>query len=166
MCYSRQLLASIALTFCARRITTGPNARDVIRKCYDFALSYASQDKDSYDIWQDYINFLKAGEVCFSFIFGHVFSAGGALLWTLVVGCMKAGPTRTAGNTISFLFVSLSMSRGVHVNSGCMRRTLCVWVPTLVTLRRTTLDGQGRQKRLVHRKMDENVASLLFRHSP
>ena len=47
----------------ARRITTGPNARDVIRKCYDFALGHAGQDKDSYEIWQDYINFLKAGEV-------------------------------------------------------------------------------------------------------
>lgn len=46
-----------------RRITTGPNARDVIRKCYDFALGHAGQDKDSYEIWQDYINFLKAGEV-------------------------------------------------------------------------------------------------------
>ncbi len=46
-----------------RRITKGPNAREVIQKCYDFALSHASQDKDSYDIWQDYINFLKAGEV-------------------------------------------------------------------------------------------------------
>ncbi|KAM5540704.1 hypothetical protein V8D89_005735 [Ganoderma adspersum] len=45
-----------------RRITTGPNARDVIRKCYDFALGHAGQDKDSYEIWQDYINFLKAGE--------------------------------------------------------------------------------------------------------
>ncbi|KAH9936856.1 Suf-domain-containing protein [Epithele typhae] len=45
-----------------RRITTGSNAREVIRKCYDFALSFASQDKDSYEIWQDYINFLKAGE--------------------------------------------------------------------------------------------------------
>ncbi|RDX43084.1 hypothetical protein OH76DRAFT_1245226 [Lentinus brumalis] len=45
-----------------RRITKGPNAREVIQKCYDFALSHASQDKDSYDIWQDYINFLKAGE--------------------------------------------------------------------------------------------------------
>ena len=48
-----------------RRITTGPNARDVIRKCYDFALSHCAQDKDAYDIWQDYINFLKAGEVSF-----------------------------------------------------------------------------------------------------
>ncbi len=35
----------------------------MIRKCYDFALGHAGQDKDSYEIWQDYINFLKAGEV-------------------------------------------------------------------------------------------------------
>lgn len=47
-----------------RRITTGQNARDVIRKCYDFALGHVGQDKDSYDIWQQYINFLKADEVC------------------------------------------------------------------------------------------------------
>ena len=46
-----------------RRITTGRNARDVICKCYNFALSHCAQDKDAYDIWQDYINFLKAGEV-------------------------------------------------------------------------------------------------------
>ncbi|OSD01936.1 Suf-domain-containing protein [Trametes coccinea BRFM310] len=45
-----------------RRVTTGPNAREVIRKCYDFALGHVGQDKDSYEIWQDYINFLKAGE--------------------------------------------------------------------------------------------------------
>ncbi|KAI1783642.1 hypothetical protein LXA43DRAFT_1130766 [Ganoderma leucocontextum] len=32
------------------------------RACYDFALGHAGQDKDSYEIWQDYINFLKAGE--------------------------------------------------------------------------------------------------------
>ncbi|KAI0352491.1 Suf-domain-containing protein [Trametes cingulata] len=45
-----------------RRVTTGPNAREVIRKCYDFALGHVGQDKDSFDIWQEYINFLKAGE--------------------------------------------------------------------------------------------------------
>ncbi|KAI0333418.1 Suf-domain-containing protein [Cubamyces sp. BRFM 1775] len=45
-----------------RRVTNGPNAREVIRKCYDFALGHIGQDKDSFEIWQDYINFLKAGE--------------------------------------------------------------------------------------------------------
>ncbi|KAI0637539.1 Suf-domain-containing protein [Trametes polyzona] len=45
-----------------RRVTTGPNAREVIRKCYDFALGHIGQDKDSFEIWQDYINFLKDGE--------------------------------------------------------------------------------------------------------
>ncbi|TBU57853.1 Suf-domain-containing protein [Dichomitus squalens] len=54
-------LLKVYLTY-IRRITTGPNAREVIRKCYDFALGHTGQDKDSYEIWQDYINFLKASE--------------------------------------------------------------------------------------------------------
>ncbi|KAI1786462.1 hypothetical protein LXA43DRAFT_872742, partial [Ganoderma leucocontextum] len=45
-----------------RRTTAGLNARDVICRCYDFALGHVGQDRDSYEIWQDYINFLKAGQ--------------------------------------------------------------------------------------------------------
>ncbi|KAI0820713.1 hypothetical protein BC628DRAFT_1466219 [Trametes gibbosa] len=55
-------LLKFYLTYISRRVTTGPNAREVIRKCYDFALGHIGQDKDSFEIWQDYINFLKAGE--------------------------------------------------------------------------------------------------------
>ena len=57
-----------------RRITTGDNARDVICKWYDFALSHCAQDNDAYEVWQDYINFLKAGEVSFRLNLG-------VLLW-------------------------------------------------------------------------------------
>ncbi|KAI0640581.1 hypothetical protein C8Q79DRAFT_921396 [Trametes meyenii] len=55
-------LLKFYLTYISRRVTNGPNAREVIRKCYDFALGHIGQDKDSYDVWQEYINFLKAGE--------------------------------------------------------------------------------------------------------
>ncbi|KAI0771691.1 hypothetical protein BD413DRAFT_475587 [Trametes elegans] len=55
-------LLKFYLTYISRRVTTGANAREVIRKCYDFALGHVGQDKDSFEIWQDYINFLKAGE--------------------------------------------------------------------------------------------------------
>ncbi|PCH41737.1 hypothetical protein WOLCODRAFT_69750 [Wolfiporia cocos MD-104 SS10] len=45
-----------------RRVNTGPNAREIIRKSYEFALSHVGQDKDSTEIWTDYISFLKSGE--------------------------------------------------------------------------------------------------------
>nr|VWO96461.1 Hemagglutinin-like secreted protein [Ganoderma boninense] len=35
------------------RITTSPNAHDVICKSYDFALGHAGQEKGSYENWQD-----------------------------------------------------------------------------------------------------------------
>ena len=44
-------------------MNTGPTTHDTIRKSYDFALSHVGQDKDSGDIWMDYIQFLKSGEV-------------------------------------------------------------------------------------------------------
>ena len=34
-----------------------------MRKAYEFALNHIGQDKESTDIWKDYIQFLKAGEV-------------------------------------------------------------------------------------------------------
>lgn len=36
--------------------------RDVVRKSYEFALNHVGQDKESGEIWNDYIQFLKAGE--------------------------------------------------------------------------------------------------------
>lgn len=38
--------------------------RDNIRMSYEFALNHIGQDKDSGQIWIDYIEFLKIGEVC------------------------------------------------------------------------------------------------------
>ncbi|KAH9928857.1 uncharacterized protein B0H18DRAFT_999082 [Fomitopsis serialis] len=49
------------LTF-VRRVNTGPNSREVIRTAYEFALNHVGQDKDSGDMWSDYLQFLKAGE--------------------------------------------------------------------------------------------------------
>ncbi|ETW84749.1 hypothetical protein HETIRDRAFT_473483 [Heterobasidion irregulare TC 32-1] len=45
-----------------RRLNSGPDAREIIRKAYDFALNHVGQDKDSGDIWTAYIQFLRSGE--------------------------------------------------------------------------------------------------------
>ncbi|KAH7916661.1 hypothetical protein BJ138DRAFT_1074533 [Hygrophoropsis aurantiaca] len=45
-----------------RRVNTSPNTRDAVSKAYEFALNRIGQDKDSGEIWNDYIQFLKAGE--------------------------------------------------------------------------------------------------------
>jgi len=45
-------------------VNSGPETRDIVRKAYEFALNHVGQDKDSGDIWMDYIQFLKSGEVC------------------------------------------------------------------------------------------------------
>ena len=37
-------------------------ARDVVVKAYEFALQHVGQDKDSSDIWSEYIQFIKSGE--------------------------------------------------------------------------------------------------------
>jgi cleavage stimulation factor subunit 3 len=47
-----------------RRVNTGPNTRDSIRMAYEFALNHVGQDKDSTEIWIDFIQFLREGEVC------------------------------------------------------------------------------------------------------
>lgn len=46
-----------------RRINTTPQQQDNIRISYEFALNHIGQDKDSGQIWSDYIQFLKNGEV-------------------------------------------------------------------------------------------------------
>ncbi|RDB20367.1 mRNA 3'-end-processing protein RNA14 [Hypsizygus marmoreus] len=45
-----------------RRVNTGPSTRDTVRKSYEFALNHVGQDKDSGEIWRDYIQFLRSGE--------------------------------------------------------------------------------------------------------
>ena len=47
-----------------RRNHSDPGARETVRKAYELALNHIAQDKDSGEIWSDYIQFLKAGEVC------------------------------------------------------------------------------------------------------
>ncbi|EAU82402.2 mRNA 3'-end-processing protein RNA14 [Coprinopsis cinerea okayama7 len=49
------------LTYVRRR-NVGPATRDIVRKSYEFALQHVGQDKESGEIWNDYIQFLKAGE--------------------------------------------------------------------------------------------------------
>lgn len=39
-----------------------PNSRNTIKKAYEFALNHIGQDKDSGEIWKDYIDFLKGTE--------------------------------------------------------------------------------------------------------
>ena len=53
-----------------RRVNAGagPSTRETVRKSYEFAVSHVGQDKDSGDIWMDYIQFLKAGEVISNYI--------------------------------------------------------------------------------------------------
>lgn len=46
-----------------RRVNSGPSTRETVRKAYEFALSHVGQDKDSGEIWNEYIQFLKVGEV-------------------------------------------------------------------------------------------------------
>ncbi|KIK92794.1 hypothetical protein PAXRUDRAFT_829635 [Paxillus rubicundulus Ve08.2h10] len=45
-----------------RRVNTSPSSREAVSRAYEFALNRIGQDKDSGDIWYDYIQFLKAGE--------------------------------------------------------------------------------------------------------
>ena len=44
-------------------MNTGPQTRDIVRKAFEFALNHVGQDKDSADIWAEYIQFVKQGEV-------------------------------------------------------------------------------------------------------
>lgn len=49
----------------ARRVNSSAadaTSRATIRKAYEFALNHVGQDKDSGDIWKDYIDFLKGTE--------------------------------------------------------------------------------------------------------
>ncbi|TFK64019.1 Suf-domain-containing protein [Pluteus cervinus] len=45
-----------------RRLNTKPANRDVIVKSYNFALNHVGQDRESGEIWNDYLQFLKMGE--------------------------------------------------------------------------------------------------------
>ncbi|TFK53338.1 Suf-domain-containing protein [Heliocybe sulcata] len=46
-----------------RRMNTSPATRDEVQKAYEFALKTVGQDKDSGEIWNDYIQFIKSREI-------------------------------------------------------------------------------------------------------
>lgn len=46
-----------------RKMHPDPSSRDTVRKAYEYALNHIGHDKDSNEIWTDYIQFLKSGEV-------------------------------------------------------------------------------------------------------
>lgn len=56
------LVREEASIWLSRRRNTGPSTRDIVRKSYEFALNHVGQDKDAGEIWNDYIQFLKAGD--------------------------------------------------------------------------------------------------------
>jgi hypothetical protein len=47
-----------------RRLNANPRSRDNVRKAYDYALNHIGQDKDSGTFWMEYVQFLRAEEVC------------------------------------------------------------------------------------------------------
>ena len=59
---SRFLWFELFLEF-SRRNNVGSAQRDDVRKSYEFTLNHVGQDKESGEIWNDYIQFLQSGEV-------------------------------------------------------------------------------------------------------
>ncbi|VDB95403.1 unnamed protein product [Peniophora sp. CBMAI 1063] len=45
-----------------RRINSSPQARENVRKAFEFALNHIGHDKEAGDIWVDYIRFIQQGE--------------------------------------------------------------------------------------------------------
>ncbi|THH29552.1 hypothetical protein EUX98_g4628 [Antrodiella citrinella] len=45
-----------------RKMHPDPSTRDTVRKAYEYALNHIGHDKESNEIWTDYIQFLKTGE--------------------------------------------------------------------------------------------------------
>ena len=43
-------------------MNVGPETRDTVTKSYEFALQHVGQDKDSAEIWSEYIQFVKSGQ--------------------------------------------------------------------------------------------------------
>ncbi|KAG5340689.1 hypothetical protein C0989_000732 [Termitomyces sp. Mn162] len=54
-------LWKLYLTY-VRRVNATPSTRDAVHKSYEFAVKHIGHDKDSGDIWRDYIQFLRSGE--------------------------------------------------------------------------------------------------------
>lgn len=62
----KETLKLTSIPRCDRRVNSGPSTRDTVGKAYDFALNHVGQDKDSGEIWAEYLQFIKAGEVRYS----------------------------------------------------------------------------------------------------
>ena len=55
--------SSLNFRWIIRQNNIGNAQRDDVRKSYEFTLNHVGQDKDSGEIWSDYIQFLQSGEV-------------------------------------------------------------------------------------------------------
>lgn len=51
------------------RFNAGTDTRETLSQAYEFSLAHVGQDKDSGDIWMDYIRFLESDEVNVPIIF-------------------------------------------------------------------------------------------------
>lgn len=87
-------------------MNSGPGAREIVRKSYDFALNQVGQEKDSGDLWVDYIQFLRAAEastyskvpmrkLTSSFVCTADFNVGG----TAEDGCLAQGLSSRGADT-------------------------------------------------------------------
>ncbi|EMD30950.1 hypothetical protein CERSUDRAFT_60698, partial [Gelatoporia subvermispora B] len=68
-------LWKLYLAYVRRRLNTGPNARDTMRKCYELAINRVGQDKDSAEIWIEYIRILKSVEATTTWTQQHTVDA-------------------------------------------------------------------------------------------
>ena len=47
-----------------RRMNARPEARETVKKAYEFAVSHVGHDRDAGEIWVEFIRFIQQGEVC------------------------------------------------------------------------------------------------------
>ena len=103
-------------------MNVSPSTRDIVRKSYEFALNHVGQDKESGDIWNDYIQFLKAGEVRL-FILCIFFSANTFLTddnnmgRTAENGCIAQGLPSGCTNSLGQRRVTLARTRSIRGKS-------------------------------------------------
>ena len=62
LCKDRMFSSSELLPQPQRRLNVGPETRDTVTKAYEFALQHVGQDKDSAELWSEYIQFVKSGQ--------------------------------------------------------------------------------------------------------
>jgi hypothetical protein len=74
-----------------RRTNNAHDRRDDVRKAFEYALRHIGQDKDAGEIWAQYIQFLRAAEVC-AVLFVHI------SMW--VSGFRRVWPLRTCSTRV------------------------------------------------------------------